>query len=170
MDVETQVPNIIQKSKSFDENLEALKDQVETAIRNVNKDRIDELTVGQTKIQRNKAVIMSWGKQRVLPDSLIGNEELIEDEDGVVLYVDIKYKKNEIEEEVEEGDFNNNETTDINDDDFGMGESGSSFETAIDSPSFDNLGSEFEQKVGIEYNQYDMVVEESQRISSLLYS
>ena len=40
VNVETQVPNRVSKSKSFDENIEALKEQVERAIRKADKDKM----------------------------------------------------------------------------------------------------------------------------------
>ena len=91
-------PNLINNS-SIDENIDALKEQVELAIRNVGVDSIDSLSVGQTKISKNKAVILSWSvDQSAAPPSTPPTappaaQADTESEDGIVLYVAIKIKK-----------------------------------------------------------------------------
>ena len=104
------------------ENIEALKQQVEFALKNVDEGMIDSLLVGQTTIQKNKAVILSWSMeqqqqqennsdmvQSVLPTTNGDSDSKSPDDDGIVLYVAIKMKKKQNKEE-EEGDPNNNMT------------------------------------------------------------
>ena len=103
------------------ENIEALKEQVELAIKSVDENLIDSMLVGQTKIQKNKAVILSWSLDQNLPQkpqeerNVFQPEELPEEqEDGIVLYVAIKMKKKNYKEsgetsESETDDWNNNE-------------------------------------------------------------
>merc|ERR1711892_495043 len=60
LDAQTQSykePNIA-NNNSIDENIAAIKEQVEIAIRNVDEDAIDTMSVGQTYIHKNKAVIL----------------------------------------------------------------------------------------------------------------
>ena len=52
------------------ENIEALKQQVEFALKNVDEGMIDSLLVGQTTIQKNKAVILSWSMEQQQEDIL----------------------------------------------------------------------------------------------------
>ena len=105
------------------ENIEALKEQVEIAIKSVDENLIDSMLVGQTKIQKNKAVILSWSLDQTFPHqpghieekNVLQNGDLTEDqEDGIVLYVAIKMKKKNVKEsgetsESETDDWNNNE-------------------------------------------------------------
>ena len=91
-------PDLINNS-SIDENIDALKEQVELAIRNVGVDSIDSLSVGQTKISKNKAVILSWSVDQssappgTPPTAPPAAQADTESEDGIVLYVAIKIKK-----------------------------------------------------------------------------
>ena len=117
-------------TKSLDEdlseNIEALKEQVELAIKSVYENLIDSMLVGQTKIQKNKAVILSWSLDQTSPhhsgDSderkALPNGDLTDlsepEEDGIVLYVAIKMKKKNLKDsgetsESETDDWNNNE-------------------------------------------------------------
>ena len=108
------------------ENIEALKEQVELAIKSVDENLIDSMLVGQTKIQKNKAVILSWSLDQTSPHHSGGSEErkVVEnnnltdlsepEEDGIVLYVAIKMKKKNLKDsgetsESETDDWNNNE-------------------------------------------------------------
>ena len=108
------------------ENIEALKEQVELAIKSVDENLIDSMLVGQTKIQKNKAVILSWSLDQTSPhhsgDSeerkVVENNNLTDlsepEEDGIVLYVAIKMKKKNLKDsgetsESETDDWNNNE-------------------------------------------------------------
>ena len=91
--------------ENITENIAALKEQVEIAIKSVDENLIDSMLVGQTKIQKNKAVILSWSLDQngPLPQSLEsqdasdGDNQTKDDsntqEDGIVLYVAIKMKK-----------------------------------------------------------------------------
>ena len=118
------------KAKTLDddlsENIEALKEQVELAIKSVDENLIDSMLVGQTKIQKNKAVILSWSLDQTSPhhsgDSeerkVVENNNLTDlsepEEDGIVLYVAIKMKKKNLKDsgetsESETDDWNNNE-------------------------------------------------------------
>ena len=102
------------------ENIEALKQQVEFALKNVDEGMIDSLLVGQTTIQKNKAVILSWSMeqqqeeshdivQSVHPTTPTSNgDQKGPEDDGIVLYVAIKMKKKQNKEEEE--DPNNNMT------------------------------------------------------------
>ena len=108
------------------ENIEALKEQVELAIKSVDENLIDSMLVGQTKIQKNKAVILSWSLDQTSPHHSGETEErkVVEngnlpdlsepEEDGIVLYVAIKMKKKNLKDsgetsESETDDWNNNE-------------------------------------------------------------
>ena len=112
--------------EDLSENIEALKEQVELAIKSVDETLIDSMLVGQTKIQKNKAVILSWsldqtspahsgdsGERKVLPNGDL--TDLSEpEEDGIVLYVAIKMKKKSVKDsgetsESECDDWNNNQ-------------------------------------------------------------
>ena len=53
--------------EDLSENIEALKEQVELAIKSVDENLIDSMLVGQTKIQKNKAVILSWSLDQTSP-------------------------------------------------------------------------------------------------------
>ena len=46
------------EEEDVSDNIEALKEQVEMAIKSVDESLIDSMLVGQTKIQKNKAVIL----------------------------------------------------------------------------------------------------------------
>ena len=108
------------------ENIEALKEQVELAIKSVDENLIDSMLVGQTKIQKNKAVILSWSLDQTSPHhsteseerKVVENNQLTDlsepEEDGIVLYVAIKMKKKNVKDsgetsESETDDWNNNE-------------------------------------------------------------
>ena len=101
--------------EDLSENIEALKEQVEIAIKSVDENLIDSMLVGQTKIQKNKAVILSWSLDQAEKRDVFHNGDLTEDqEDGIVLYVAIKMKKKSLKEsgetsESEADDWNNNE-------------------------------------------------------------
>ena len=49
------------------------------------------MSVGQTSIKKDKAVILSWSQGQPVNRSLVDEEET--DPDGMVLYVAIKYKR-----------------------------------------------------------------------------
>lgn len=97
--------NLDEIDENITENIAALKEQVEIAIKSVDENLIDSMLVGQTKIQKNKAVILSWSLDQngPLPQSLesqdasAGDNQTKDDsntqEDGIVLYVAIKMKK-----------------------------------------------------------------------------
>ena len=98
--------NLDEIDENITENIAALKEQVEIAIKSVDENLIDSMLVGQTKIQKNKAVILSWSLDQngPLPQSLesqdasVGHNQPNKDdgntqEDGIVLYVAIKMKK-----------------------------------------------------------------------------
>ena len=105
------------------ENIEALKEQVELAIKSVDENLIDSMLVGQTKIQQNKAVILSWSLEQgyspsspsdSAPRPSSGSEHQLQDdpdhqEDGIVLYVAIKMKK----KPAKDNEDPNNNTTDL---------------------------------------------------------
>ena len=74
-------------------NIEALKQQVEIALHDVDENMIDSLMVGQTAIQKNKAVILSWSMDQNKNSEELNSVKSDED-DGIVLYVAIKMKKN----------------------------------------------------------------------------
>ena len=79
---------------SMDGIIEAMKEQLEIAIRKMDKDAIDTMTIGQTKIQKEKSVILSWTTDQSLPAAIWPDEdEEVENEDGILLYVAIKMKK-----------------------------------------------------------------------------
>ena len=71
----TQAPTTANKNY-IDEKINAIKEKVENAIRNVDEDAIETMSVSQTPIHKNKAFILSWST----------NEE------GIVFYVAIKMK------------------------------------------------------------------------------
>ena len=64
--------NLDEIDENITENIAALKEQVEIAIKSVDENLIDSMLVGQTKIQKNKAVILSWSLDQngPLPQSL----------------------------------------------------------------------------------------------------
>ena len=80
--------------EDLSENIEALKEQVEIAIKSVDENLIDSMLVGQTKIQKNKAVILSWSLDQAEKRDVFHNGDLTEDqEDGIVLYVGLTSTK-----------------------------------------------------------------------------
>lgn len=94
----------MEMDENITENIATLKEQVEIAIKSVDENLIDSMLVGQTKIQKNKAVILSWsldqqngGPLPPPPDVSAGHGQTTDDgnsqEDGIVLYVAIKMKK-----------------------------------------------------------------------------
>ena len=95
--------NLDEIDENITENIAALKEQVEIAIKSVDENLIDSMLVGQTKIQKNKAVILSWSLDQngPLPQSLESQDASYNQtkddgnthEDGIVLYVAIKMKK-----------------------------------------------------------------------------
>ena len=97
--------NLDEIDENITENIAALKEQVEIAIKSVDENLIDSMLVGQTKIQKNKAVILSWSLDQNGPlpqclesqDASVGHKQTKDDsntqEDGIVLYVAIKMKK-----------------------------------------------------------------------------
>ena len=114
--------------------LENVKCQVEKALENVDQEKIGDVVMGHTKIQRNKAVILAWNQQRLLPDAWYEEEKdkHNEEEEGFLFYVAVRYKKGNLIQAEETEDS-------MNDNDSGMGDSGSSLEQRIESPSFDAL-------------------------------
>ena len=111
------------EEENISENIEALKEQVEIAIKSVDENLIDSMLVGQTKIQQNKAVILSWSLEQgyspsspsdSAPRPSSGSEHQLQDdpdhqEDGIVLYVAIKMKK----KPAKDNEDPNNNTTDL---------------------------------------------------------
>ena len=105
---------------NISENIEALKEQVEIAIKSVDENLIDSMLVGQTKIQQNKAVILSWSLDHGYPPSSPSSpadsatrpshssDHAVQDDDGIVLYVAIKMKK----KPTKDNEDPNNNTTD----------------------------------------------------------
>ena len=80
-------------NNSIDENIAAIKEQVEIAIRNVDENSIDTMTVGQTSIIKDKAVILSWSTNKNIHPSFQSNDIHKDDsEEGIVFYVAIKMK------------------------------------------------------------------------------
>ena len=59
----------LELDENITENIETLKEQVEIAIKSVDENLIDSMLVGQTKIQKNKAVILSWSLDQNGPTS-----------------------------------------------------------------------------------------------------
>ena len=120
--------NNLEMDENITENIATLKEQVEIAIKSVDENLIDSMLVGQTKIQKNKAVILSWsldhqnGPHPPSPlesqDASVGHSQTKDDgnsqEDGIVLYVAIKMKKKAAAgpPQVEE-DQNNNCSTEL---------------------------------------------------------
>ena len=95
----------LEMDENITENIATLKEQVEIAIKSVDESLIDSMLVGQTKIQKNKAVILSWSLDHQnggplsppleSPDVSAGQnkDDGNTQEDGIVLYVAIKMKK-----------------------------------------------------------------------------
>ena len=121
------------EEEEVSDNIEALKEQVEMAIKSVDESLIDSMLVGQTKIQKNKAVILSWSLDQTLNPSSpqpeatssssstevkTNKDDSEHQEDGIVLYVAIKMKKKSAKEicdlsesEDDPNNNNNNKTT-----------------------------------------------------------
>ena len=121
------------EEEDVSDNIEALKEQVEMAIKSVDESLIDSMLVGQTKIQKNKAVILSWSLDQTLNPSSpqpeatssststevkTNKDDSEHQEDGIVLYVAIKMKKKSAKEicdlsesEDDPNNNNNNKTT-----------------------------------------------------------
>ena len=121
------------EEEDVSDNIEALKEQVEMAIKSVDESLIDSMLVGQTKIQKNKAVILSWSLDQTLnpsspqPEATCSStstevktnkDDSEHQEDGIVLYVAIKMKKKSAKEicdlsesEDDPNNNNNNKTT-----------------------------------------------------------
>ena len=104
-DNDTLPGNNLEMDENITENIATLKEQVEIAIKSVDESLIDSMLVGQTKIQKNKAVILSWSLDHQnggplspplqSPDVSAGQnkDDGNTQEDGIVLYVAIKMKK-----------------------------------------------------------------------------
>ena len=126
-DNDTLSVNNLEMDENITENIATLKEQVEIAIKSVDENLIDSMLVGQTKIQKNKAVILSWSLDHQngshpppleSQDASVGHGQTKDDgnsqEDGIVLYVAIKMKKKAAAgpPQVEE-DQNNNCSTEL---------------------------------------------------------
>ena len=124
----TQAPTTANKNY-IDEKINAIKEQVENAIRNVDEDAIETMSVSQTLIHKNKAFILSWST----------NEE------GIVFYVAIKMKSRSSRDlDDENKEHNYEDDVNFTSDDLllvsqssesGMGDSGISL-------GYDNLGNQ----------------------------
>ena len=87
------IPRGRMHSTSIKDNLTLLKDEVESAIKDIDDNDIGIISVGKTKIQKNKAVILSWCQNQKISSSISDtNQETVNDE-GFVFYVAIKMKK-----------------------------------------------------------------------------
>ena len=93
----TQAPSTA-NNNYIDENIAAIKEQVEIAIRNVDEEAIDTMSVGQTPIHKNKAVILSWSTNQSMqaPPLSVETNEGKKNEEGIVFYVAIKMKSRSI--------------------------------------------------------------------------
>ena len=126
-DNDTLSVNNLEMDENITENIATLKEQVEIAIKSVDENLIDSMLVGQTKIQKNKAVILSWSLDHQngahpppleSQDASLSHGQTKDDgnsqEDGIVLYVAIKMKKKAAAgpPQVEE-DQNNNCSTEL---------------------------------------------------------
>ena len=126
-DNDTLSVNNLEMDENITENIATLKEQVEIAIKSVDENLIDSMLVGQTKIQKNKAVILSWSldhQKGSHPPPLESQDASVDhgptkddgnsQEDGIVLYVAIKMKKKAAAgpPQVEE-DQNNNCSTEL---------------------------------------------------------
>ena len=118
-----QTKNLKPLDHNLSENIEALKEQVEIAIKSVDETLIDTMLVGSTPIQNNKSVVLSWSLEPefnppVTSDNAItnGDKDIDNPDDGIVLYVAIKMKKKSANDmkndEIDKSDPNNN-TTDL---------------------------------------------------------
>ena len=108
---------------NLSENIEALKEQVEIAIKSVDETLIDTMLVGSTPIQNNKSVVLSWSLEPDFTAPVTSDntnthtdQDIENPDDGIVLYVAIKMKKKTVNDmkndEAEKSDPNNN-TTDL---------------------------------------------------------
>ena len=87
------IPRGRMHSTSIKDNLTLLKDEVEAAIKDIDDNDIGIISVGKTKIQKNKAVILSWCQNQKISSSISdANQDTVNDE-GFVFYVAIKMKK-----------------------------------------------------------------------------
>ena len=87
------VGDVDRTEKHWEHTLETLQNQIMVALSSVEKDRVD-VTVGKTSIQRDRAVILAWTRNQNLtspPECLSLDPD--GDEDGLLLYLAIRYKK-----------------------------------------------------------------------------
>ena len=123
-DNDTLAVNNLEMDENITENIATLKEQVEIAIKSVDENLIDSMLVGQTKIQKNKAVILSWSLDHQsgagplsppLESPDVSKDDGSSQEDGIVLYVAIKMKKkpSPTPPQVAEEDQNNNCSTEL---------------------------------------------------------
>ena len=77
----------------WQDTLETLQSQILAALSSVDKERVD-VTVGRTSIQKDRAVILAWNRNQNLmspPECLSLDPD--GEEDGLLLYLAIRYKK-----------------------------------------------------------------------------
>ncbi|CAB4060471.1 unnamed protein product [Lepeophtheirus salmonis] len=74
-------------------NLESLQSQIVDILGAVDKDRVD-VSVGQTAIRNDQAVVLAWNKNQTLKKGFKLQDKVDDEDEGVLLYLAIRYKRN----------------------------------------------------------------------------